>query len=123
MDNYKKISVKSFKRNSKRFGKLAKNYLNSIYADDVAVIDRLGNVFDYHVDDILNKMLETYKMSPNKRKSAYIHKIKQFSNIDGFLREFRLSYEFIDDKLVFKLLTRYHWKYKRKVKFVLPLNN
>ena len=124
MSNYEKISVKSFERNSKRFGILAKEYLNNIYSDDIALMDHIGNIFNYYVDDSLNKFLRTYKMSPNKKKSAHIYKLKEFSNNNGVLINFKLSYEFIDDIIVFKLLIKYNGlKYKRKVKFVLKIKN
>jgi len=120
MNNYEKISIKGFRKTTKRFSKIAKEYLNNLYSD-VDVVDRIGNEFNYYVDNILNKMVETYKMSPNKKKSAHIHKVKVFKDVD-FLREFKISYEFVDDNLIFKLLTRHQsWKYKRKINFVLPL--
>lgn len=115
-----RISDKSFLRTGKRFGKLAKNYLNNMYVDD-AVVDHFGNEFNYYTDEILNKLYMGYKMNPYKNKSGIVHKITIFKSMDDILDEFKISYEFTETELVFKLFTRYRWRNKRKVKFVLKI--
>jgi len=69
----------------------------------------------------LKKLVEEYKSHPFKNHSAFTKKFIGFENCE-IIRDYRVSYNFDDNKLTFKFLTRTRSRFKRKCKFTLKLS-
>ncbi|CAG7580775.1 MAG: hypothetical protein SLAVMIC_00552 [uncultured marine phage] len=115
----KRISNRSFERTSKRFTKVAIKSVLSFY-DDVATKDRFDSEGTFYTEEMIEKLVSSYKRSPFRNKSAFTHKVSVFRNFH-FIKDIKVSYEFQDDKLVFKLLTRTNSRFNRKAQFILNL--
>lgn len=115
------ISNKSFKRTSVRFKNSVDKYILNLY-DDHAVKDRFDFLTIFLVESSIMKLVKNHKAKPFKRKSAYTEKIPVFVNSDNIINFIRVSYELHEDKLIFKFLTKTKSRFKRKVQFILPIN-
>ena len=114
-----RISNRSFERTADRFSKIAEKTILSLY-DDLATKDRFDSEGVFYTNEMIDKLVSSYKRSPFRNKSAYTHRVSVFRNYH-FVKDIRVSYEFQDDKLVFKLLTRTTSRFVRKCQFVLPI--
>lgn len=115
---FKTISHKSFVRTAKRFKKIAEKYIDSLYYD-YDIKEKFSSEAKFIINDCVEKLIKTHKSKPFKLKSAFTHSIMNFRNTDGIIKDIRISYNLTGNQLNFKLLTRHHSKFKRKVNFVM----
>ena len=121
MERKLRISNKQFEEFCKLFGEFAKIDIGLQIPTDKDVVERIGDTINYNIDKMIKSLIEEYKRSPFKKKSAFTSKLNMFRNI-YFLRDYRLSYQFEDNVLVFKQLVRYQSRFKRITKNTILLN-
>lgn len=114
------ISHKGFVRGAKYFQRLALKEIDS-WSDDKDFKERFDSEANYILKKSIEKLIQTNKSKPYKRKSAFTNSITSFRSIDDVVKEIRISYTLTDEKLTFKLLTRTKSRFKRKCQFVINL--
>jgi len=125
----KYISNKSFIKNAKNFEKRVHKYINGLYSDCQATQERMHSHLKYHVSEMINKLILSYKQNPYRKMSGFVHKIKMFEDSNDIMNEIKIWYEFEYDNgnVIFKYSekypTFYNRKFKRKVQLVLKYSD
>jgi hypothetical protein len=113
-----KITNKSFERNAKRFLNNVIDTIDTFYPDE-NLEERFHSEVIYNTKLMVKNLVKEYKIHPFKNHSAFTKKFDGFKGYDDIIREYRVSYQFDDNKLTFKFLTKTRSRFKRKCKFTL----
>jgi hypothetical protein len=113
-----KISNKSFERTALRFLATSINTINDFYPGE-NLEERFHSAVIFNTKKMVGKLVKSYKTHPFKIYSAQTEKFDGFKDSADIIREYRVSYQFDENLLIFKLLTKTKSRFKRKCKFTL----
>lgn len=116
-----RLSNKSFIKTAKRFEKVLHKYISGLYPNCKETQEIMKTGLEYNSSDLISKLIKTYKQSPFKNMSGFVHKIPVFEKDNDIMNYIKVWYIFDEENktITFKYSEKYNSKWRRKIQFVL----